>query len=547
MLYRILIFTILLCPFRIDGQVISKEGRFSVEFDRGCIPMTVNITELDTFGTDVTRQYQYEENITNNKFHTYTSAGNYRIIQTSKGSLRDTIDIEVFNSFLPKVEFERCSGNEILVTSMENDYDFIRVYFSESDSTQLFKDESSSFAFSSESLQSIKLKGFFNNADNKCSDYFESIEPLPQLPVPSINSLSIKESCTDIFNLYLELDSIDSLTTYQIELSQISTSILLEGKLKEKEIILPNISFDKSLTEYCIQVNALDPCNSSKVDGSPICQQSSSLSLSPFEVLYSSYEENGILINIENTTSGSFNVFRRRESENFQLEDSVTSSYVDAIGSVSRKYFYKLDYIDSCEQILFTAETNPPFIEAAKNSKNSYSVKYTLPSPLPDGDYILEFIAGNNEINTKEQFNIVNSNGLPNPSEFELKLDAKDGTSSQVLTSKLYTSAGEFLRQSNSINLKFEIEIYVPTAFTPNNDGINDTLELFGLPSSEASIAIYSKWGHLIYSSDTPTPGWDGIVNGKLAPEGTYLYEIIFKATNGEKIRQKGTFALITN
>lgn len=551
MIQRISILLLIILPFISKGQVLSSKGRFSVEFDKGCNPMTVNITELDSFG-DITRQYFFEENtnITNNKTYTYTSSSTYEIVQVigvdNQGSKFDTLQIEVFDSFEPKINIEKCSGNEISITSEENTYDFIRVYFGGADSVQISNGSTSSFTYASSILQAIGIKGFFTNADNKCSNYFEEVLPIPALSTPTISSLAIKESCKDVFTMYLELDSYDSLITYQVELNQTSSTILFEGKLLTEQLIFSDIPFLKSQTDYCVQVNAVDPCNASRVEGTEICQQSSNLSLSPFESLYSTYQGNGILINLDSVSSGSFNVFRRRKGETtFQKEDSVTATYTDVIGSNSRKYFYKIDYQDSCNQILFSAETNPPFIESTKISKNSYTIDYQYPSQLNNGIYFLEAISGNAENSSTEQYRIVKS-ATQNSFSFNLKLNAKDGTSVQKITTKLYSTSGELLRQSNSINLKFDIEIYVPTAFTPNNDGLNDTLELFGLPSSEVSIKIYSKWGQLIYASDEPVPGWDGTIAGELAPEGTYLYEIIFESTQGEKLRQKGTFALIT-
>jgi gliding motility-associated-like protein len=528
-------------PSLLMGQVLSNKGRFSVQFDKGCNPMTVNITEHDSFG-DISRDYYYEENsnITGQKTHTYTSAGVYDIIQVNnvnnQGSKFDTLRIEVFDSQKPIINIEKCSGNEISVKSMDSRHDFIRLYFGGADSVQLNFSESIVHTFASSSIQSIGLKGFYLNATENCSEYFEEIVPIPALPTPSISMVGIKESCKDLFTLYLELDSFDSLITYQVELTQATSSVVLEGKINSEKLILSDIPFDISQSNYCVQVNSLDPCNASKVEGIQICKESSNLSLSPFESMYSSYESNGIFINLDDVESGTFIVHRRIEGGEFQQEDSITSTYTDTKASRTRRYFYKLDYIDSCNQVLYSAETSPPFIEAKRLYKNSYSISYSPPTNALNSSFITEYIVGNENESTT---NSINS------TDFTIHLDSKDGTSSQFLISQVVYSDGK-IAKSNSKTLKFDVIIYVPTAFTPNNDGLNDTLELFGLPTNIATTNIYTKWGHLVYSSDIHTPGWDGTINGQLAPEGTYLYEIIFESTDGEKIQQKGTFALIT-
>lgn len=548
MIQRISILLMIMLPSLLMGQVFSSKGRFSVQFDRGCNSMTVNVSEHDSFG-DITRQYFYEENsnITNSKTHTYASAKTYDIIQVigvdNQGSKFDTLKIEVFDSKKPVIRIEKCSGNEISVESGDNRHDFIRVYFGGADSVQLDLKETTTHIFASNSVQTIGLKGFFLNADENCSEYFEEVIPIPSLPTPTVSEVGIKETCKGIYSMYLELDSFDSLITYQVELIQVNSSVLFEGKLDSDKLILSDIPFNISQSNFCIQVNSLDPCNSSKIEGSQVCKEISNLSLSPFESLFSSYESNGILINLDRIESGIFIVYRKIEGQEFELEDSVTSTYIDAIGSKTRKYFYKLDYVDSCNQILYSAETNPPFISAAKTSKNSYSVDFIFPNPLSDGTYFVESIVGDGINSSNEHYRVI-KNGDITPFNFELDLNAKDGTRIQYLTTKIYSLQGKLL-QSNTINLKFDVLIYVPTAFTPNNDGLNDTLEVFGLPSNEATINIYSKWGHLIYSSNNSLNGWDGTINGQLAPEGTYLYEIIFESTEDEKLQQKGTFALI--
>lgn len=65
------------------------------------------------------------------------------------------------------------------------------------------------------------------------------------------------------------------------------------------------------------------------------------------------------------------------------------------------------------------------------------------------------------------------------------------------------------------------------TAFTPNNDGVNDVWEIRGLfLFPEAQIDIYNRWGALLYSSKDYEEPWDGTHNGNKLPEGAYYYII---------------------
>ena len=68
--------------------------------------------------------------------------------------------------------------------------------------------------------------------------------------------------------------------------------------------------------------------------------------------------------------------------------------------------------------------------------------------------------------------------------------------------------------------------IYIPSSFTPNNDGINDD---FGPVLREGgynafSIQIFNQWGEIIFEEDNLF--WDGKINGNLCQNGTYAYNI---------------------
>ena len=253
---------------------------------------------------------------------------------------------------------------------------------------------------------------------------------------------------------------------------------------------------------------------------------------------YTTYtDSSSVFVSLDQVSTGTFEIQRRFDGGEFETRPSRTGSFYDPIGSLSRRYFYTIDYRDSCNNILFSAETHPPFIEAEFIATNQYLVTFTA------GQNSLSNLAGS----TYEIGNPDNQSSIPiNTSLFPLRLEAINGVPRQFL-SATSTYEPDIVLHSNSVALRYELIIHVPKAFTPNNDGLNDRLEFFGLPSENAKVSIYNRWGQLVYSSDSATEGWDGTIAGRKAPEGTYLYEIVFETINGEKQRQKGTFALINN
>lgn len=67
---------------------------------------------------------------------------------------------------------------------------------------------------------------------------------------------------------------------------------------------------------------------------------------------------------------------------------------------------------------------------------------------------------------------------------------------------------------------------FVPTTFTPNGDGKNDVFRVRGEQYTLQDMKIYDQWGTLIYTTNSSKPEWDGMREGKVVQNGTYVYKI---------------------
>lgn len=89
--------------------------------------------------------------------------------------------------------------------------------------------------------------------------------------------------------------------------------------------------------------------------------------------------------------------------------------------------------------------------------------------------------------------------------------------------------------------------IAVPTAFTPNGDGLNDYLypnDAFKADNLEFS--VYNRWGQQVFHTRDWTHKWDGRVNGVMQSSGVYVWYLSYTHRDtGEKVFQKGTTTLI--
>lgn len=83
--------------------------------------------------------------------------------------------------------------------------------------------------------------------------------------------------------------------------------------------------------------------------------------------------------------------------------------------------------------------------------------------------------------------------------------------------------------------------IHIPTAFSPNGDGINDKLFLYGDLEKFVSLKIYNRRGHVVKSIDYPYEDW----SGDEQPAALYEYLLKFKNTLNKEVMIQGTIMLI--
>lgn len=96
------------------------------------------------------------------------------------------------------------------------------------------------------------------------------------------------------------------------------------------------------------------------------------------------------------------------------------------------------------------------------------------------------------------------------------------------------------------VTVKVFDDLYVPNAFTPNGDGLNDVFRILPIEGYTLSrLSIYNRWGKKIFNTTDPNIGWDGNINQKLQEPGTYIYYLDWTSPAGKSLVKKGTMQLI--
>jgi gliding motility-associated-like protein len=98
---------------------------------------------------------------------------------------------------------------------------------------------------------------------------------------------------------------------------------------------------------------------------------------------------------------------------------------------------------------------------------------------------------------------------------------------------------------SYTFYLKREAYIFVPNAFTPNDDKKNEIFKPAGYGIRTYNIQIYNRWGEKLFESDQFDRGWDGTYKGEIVPEGVYIYKIAAQGVDGYWHFLKGNITVI--
>ncbi len=87
--------------------------------------------------------------------------------------------------------------------------------------------------------------------------------------------------------------------------------------------------------------------------------------------------------------------------------------------------------------------------------------------------------------------------------------------------------------------------VFIPSAFSPNSDGQNDTLYVRGSCITGMEFMVYDRWGEKVFESKSPAKGWDGKVRGVPLDNAVFVYYLKAVLSNGEQVIRKGNVSLL--
>jgi gliding motility-associated-like protein len=93
------------------------------------------------------------------------------------------------------------------------------------------------------------------------------------------------------------------------------------------------------------------------------------------------------------------------------------------------------------------------------------------------------------------------------------------------------------------VEIKDEFLIYVPDAFTPDGDGINDVFHVLGndIDTEGFELLVFNRWGELVFSSTDPAKGWSGAMgggDGEAVQDGVYPWRLRIASRYSQERRE---------
>ncbi|MEM8893086.1 MAG: gliding motility-associated C-terminal domain-containing protein [Bacteroidota bacterium] len=596
-------FILTLVPAQLFGQQIeSALGRFSIAFDRGCVPFTVTITEEVAFDETF---YDYGDSLVSSTTFTYDTAGQYTIYQVIQeddlpdGKI-DSLQITLRPQVLPEFNIFTCANNRIAVEITDNNYDFYRAYFTSNDSVELLAGEQSEFiTFPPGNPNQVLVQGFFEGGSPSCLGNTKTFEPEAAILPATISELRVVN---------------DTMMTIAFDIGVNAPYTLQKssgGPFEDVTRLDPADDFiDFAVADIpdspCFRVITNDNCDGSIISSETVCTLHLEVTNSP--------TGNNLEWEASPVSTSVVQVFR----DDSLLNQGFFQQLIDPNLTCNTENCYRLVQDVSISQTICLVpgpiDNLPPPHDLQSTVEGQIGLSWTFEREPPIARYFLSENGRTSTFESSTNSTEVAFSDTSTPLSFTLSYEDDCGNRSQSSnsTSPIFlnqddTAPGNLLEwnryegwvegirhyflqswdgsqwveeqlifsgrsievepeqttvyriealslepdprrsYSNSITITTKPNLFFPNAFTPDGDGLNDIFIPVGKNVSQYNLMIFNRWGEIIFQSDQLDVGWNGVYQGRKAPPGAYTFKVEFGNEEAQLSSQTGTFVLLRN
>lgn len=227
------------------------------------------------------------------------------------------------------------------------------------------------------------------------------------------------------------------------------------------------------------------------------------------------------------------------------LDNRVTFP-IDATNPTNTKVFYRLTTVDNCDSNTVSNYVSTIFLSSAAQPNNENLLTWTpYDSKIGNvANYSIYKIDNGSPILVGQVDGAMTTFSDP----IRTSADANACYYVEATLSILFAQSGieTITSRSNTSCLTPTSSIVMPNAFAPHgrNQVFKPTV-LFGEAIQNYQLLIYNRYGGKVFESHDINIGWNGLNNGKNAPQGTYSYLVQIEQSNGERIEKAGILVLL--
>ncbi|MCC7298577.1 MAG: gliding motility-associated C-terminal domain-containing protein [Bacteroidia bacterium] len=205
----------------------------------------------------------------------------------------------------------------------------------------------------------------------------------------------------------------------------------------------------------------------------------------------------------------------------------------------SNSYEYRAVAVNLCGDSIYSNQNTDVLLKGLKTGPFSYQLTFTdyLNWPGGVGSYELYRLLEN-----KSDYTLVQSYNSPQTDLFD---NGKEHYGMWFRIKAIENGGLNRESWSNDVRIYFEPLIFIPNAFSPDANGLNDRF----LPNSGGmktyTMRIYSRWGEKLFETENNEVGWDGNYLGQPAQSGIYVYVIDYTDYKDRTYQAKGTLHLM--
>ncbi|MEO9964332.1 MAG: gliding motility-associated C-terminal domain-containing protein [Reichenbachiella sp.] len=620
---------LMLFSVTLKAQQSSIQGRFTVDFIKGCTGMTVNVT-TGAGWTDAQYWYEgFDASVAGDASgtYTYTTAGEFYIsmlVSNNVTEKQDSILVEVLSPEIPQFTIHNCASHTARVEIEDDYYDSYFVEFTVTDNELVDPlTFSSAHNYGTQDNYRVDVTGRFTNANNAtCGTDNRAFNSINTIVSPILTSVETTDEAI-VGELQLGFTLGDDII-YNLERSSNGTDNFEQNSvITGATSTLDNLNTESEF--HCFRINTYDACNDLNLESDIICSvyfdvegtdQANTITWQTDTIEAVSYNiirDGDLLTNITNSSIVSYDdseVICNKEyvynvqpifssGSSVSVDTAVIANKSESLPAVDypfstvnlendvelswgppdtgeipfRRYIVERNIRDRAWKFYDTTE-DTVYVDTEANfiGQHAYRIRYdddcgnlAVPSPATIPMIIEQGTVRGKEVNydwskyetwlngirnytlerVDENGNLLEEYSVFSGREKAVEFSPNDSEDKLIRVRAESLDPTPQFSYSNIILTELNTSMFLPNVFTPDDDGLNDRFVAKGPKVFNFELEVYTRWGVLIFSTTDNFNGWDGKINDREAPEGTYIYKIYFEDAEGRKYDQSGSMLLM--